>query len=142
MPAPLGRTPTRKMPKIEVFGTDDSPASRAALRFFRERRIVPIYVDLRRRPIARDELRWFAERLGVGALLEARGPGGGMPARDGAADMATAMPARDGPAEAPAATLARLAGDVRLLRLPLVRHGRDATAGPAEAIWRAWLTRR
>lgn len=129
MPAPLGRTPTRKMPKIEVFGTDDSPATRAALRFFRERRIVPIYADLRRRPIARDELRWFVERLGASALLEERGHAAG-------------SPAPDGPVEAPAATLARLAGDVRLLHLPLVRHGREATAGPAEATWRAWLARR
>ena len=44
MPAPLGKVPTRKMPDIQVFGRDDSPDTRAALRFFRERRVVVRYV--------------------------------------------------------------------------------------------------
>ena len=57
MPAPLGNTPTKKMPNIQVFGLDDSNATRAALRFFRERRIVVHYVDLRKKPIASGELR-------------------------------------------------------------------------------------
>jgi len=68
MPAPLGKTPTKKMPDIQVYGTADSPATRAALRFFRERRIVVRYSDLRKRPIAAGELRRFAERLGARAL--------------------------------------------------------------------------
>ena len=62
MPAPLGKTPTKKMPDIQVFGMGDSAATRAALRFFRERRIVVHYSDLRKRPIAAGELRRFAER--------------------------------------------------------------------------------
>ena len=52
MPAPLGKTPTKKMPNIQVFGMDDSSATRNTLRFFRERRIVVHYVDLRKKPIA------------------------------------------------------------------------------------------
>lgn len=134
MPAPLGRTPTKRMPSIEIFGADDSPTTRAALRFFRERRIVPRYVDVRRRPLTRDELRWFAERLGGGELLAGGSPGAAAP--DGS-------PGGDGaPATTGDAVLARLRADPRLLRLPLVRHGREATAGPAEATWRAWLARR
>ena len=35
----------------------------------------------------------------------------------------------------------RLLADVHLLRLPLVRHGNEVTAGPAEATWAAWLRR-
>ncbi len=66
MPAPLGKTPTKKMPDIQVFGSDGSPSTRAALRFFRERRIVVRYSDLRKRPIAPGELRRFVERLGLG----------------------------------------------------------------------------
>ena len=52
MPPPLPKSPTKKMPDIQLFGRDDSPATRAALRFFRERRIVVSYVDLKKRPIA------------------------------------------------------------------------------------------
>ena len=70
MPAPLGKTPTRKMPDIQVFGRDDSSSTRAALRFFRERRIVVHYVDLKKRPIAAGELQRFSQRLGAAALLD------------------------------------------------------------------------
>jgi arsenate reductase-like glutaredoxin family protein len=64
MPAPLGKVPTKRMPEIQVFGREDSSDTRAALRFFRERRVVVHYSDLRKRPIAAGELRRFTERLG------------------------------------------------------------------------------
>ena len=70
MPAPLGKTPTKKMPNIQVFGMDDSSATRNTLRFFRERRIVVHYVDLRKKPIARGELQRFVDRLGAAALID------------------------------------------------------------------------
>ncbi len=70
MPAPLPSAPTRRMPNIQVFGTHDSTATRAAERFFRERRVVVSYVDLRKQRLARAELRRFVERLGAAALLD------------------------------------------------------------------------
>jgi arsenate reductase-like glutaredoxin family protein len=126
VPAPLGKTPTRKMPDIQVFGRDDSPATRAALRFFRERRVVVHHVDLRKRPIAPTELRRFSDRLGARALLEETSAG----FRDTAfAD----------PTVTDAEIVARLLADARFLRLPLVRHGNELTAGRAEATWATWL---
>jgi arsenate reductase len=126
MPAPLGRTPTRKMPDIQVFGRNDSAATRAALRFFRERRIVVHYVDVRKRGIAPGELRRFTQRLGASALLDP-----------------TARPYHDqGLAHLTldeAGIVARLLADPRLLRLPLARNGNEVTAGPAEATWTVWL---
>jgi arsenate reductase-like glutaredoxin family protein len=114
------------MPDIQVFGFDDSPATRAAQRFFRERRVVVSYVDLRKRPIAPGELRRFAERLGAEALLDEHS----RPYRDaGLAHL------RMGPTE----IVDRLLRDNRLLRLPLVRHGTEVTAGPADATWSGWL---
>lgn len=114
------------MPDIQVFGLDDSPATRAAQRFFRERRIVVSYVDLRKRSIAPGELRRFTERLGAKALLDD-----------------TSRAYRDGGlaylAMDDADIVRRLLADVRLLRLPLVRHGNEVTAGRAEATWAAWL---
>ena len=62
MPPPLGKVPTKKMPNIQVFGLEDDNATRAALRFFRERRIVVHFVDLRKKPIAPGELRRFTDR--------------------------------------------------------------------------------
>jgi arsenate reductase len=117
MPAPLGKTPTKKMPKIDVLGVDDSASTRAAVRFFRERRIVVHFVDLRKQPIDPAALRLILDRLGAAALVDA-----------------SAAPDRG-------ALVALIRADPNLLRLPLVRHGDDVTAGLDETTWSAWLAR-
>jgi arsenate reductase len=128
MPAPLGKTPTKKMPNIQVFGTEDSQPTRAALRFFRERRIVVHFVDLRKKPLAAGELRRFTDRLGAAALLDTDS----RPYREqGLAYLATDT----------AGITGRLLADLRLLRLPLVRYGEEVTAGKDEGAWKAWLAR-
>jgi arsenate reductase len=128
MPAPLGTTPTKKMPNIQVFGTNDSQPTRAALRFFRERRIVVHFVDLRKKPIAAGELRHFTERLGAAALLDRDG----RPYREQGLEHLTMDDA---------GITARLLADARLIRLPLVRYGEQVTAGRDEATWKAWLAK-
>jgi arsenate reductase-like glutaredoxin family protein len=126
MPAPLGKTPTRKMPEIQVFGRDDSPDTRAALRFFRERRVVVHYVDLKKRPIAPGELKRFTERLGPAALLDT--------ASRAYRDAGLAHLSMDH-----AGIVARLQADPRLLRLPLARHANEVTVGTAEGTWAVWV---
>lgn len=126
MPAPLGKTPTKKMPDIHVFGAGDSPATRAALRFFRERRIVVHSSDLRKRPIAAGELQRFVHKLGARALMDVEGRAF---AEQGLAHLS--MDDAD--------IVRRLLADVRLLRLPLVRHGNEMTVGLDEATWTAWI---
>ncbi len=126
MPAPLGKVPTKRMPEIQVFGREDSSDTRAALRFFRERRIVVHYSDLRKRPIAAGELRRFTERLGGRALL----------------DETTRPYLEQGLAYLSlddAGIVTRVLADQRLLRLPLIRHGQEVTVGRAEATWANWL---
>jgi arsenate reductase-like glutaredoxin family protein len=113
-------------PSAQVFGLDDSQATRAALRFFKERRVPVAYVDLRRRAIAPGELRRFVERLGARSLFDS----GGRAYRE--AGLAH-LPMDD------AEIVARLLADHRLLRLPLVRFGNAVTAGRDEATWKAWL---
>jgi arsenate reductase-like glutaredoxin family protein len=128
MPAPLGKVPTKKMPNIQVFGLEDDNATRAALRFFRERRIVVHFVDLRKKPIAAGELRRFTDRLGAAALLDTES----RPYKEqGLAYLSTDT----------AGITSRLLADVRLIRLPLVRYGEEVTAGRAEATWKAWLAK-
>jgi arsenate reductase-like glutaredoxin family protein len=128
MPAPLGNTPTKKMPNIQVFGFEDSNATRAALRFFRERRIVVHFVDLRKKPIAAGELRRFADKLGAAALLDTESRA--------YREQGLAYLSADA-----AGITARLLADPRLLRLPLVRYGERFTAGKDEAAWKAWLAK-
>ncbi len=128
MPAPLGKVPTKKMPNIQVFGLDDNNATRAALRFFRERRIVVHFVDLRKKPIAAGELRRFTDRLGAPALLDTES----RPYKEqGLAHLSTDT----------SGITSRLLADVRLIRLPLVRYGEEVTAGKAEATWKGWLAK-
>jgi arsenate reductase-like glutaredoxin family protein len=117
---------TAARPTVQVFGLLDSPPTRAALRFFKERRTAVHFVDLRRKPISPGELRRFAERLGARGLVDENGKAwreaGLSHLRMDDGELAE-----------------RLLADARLLRLPFVRHGSALTAGPAEATWRAWL---
>ena len=128
MPAPLGKVPTKKMPNIQVFGLEDNNATRGALRFFRERRIVVHFVDLKKKPIAAGELRRFTDRLGAAALLDTES----RPYKEqGLAYLSTDT----------AGITSRLLADARLIRLPLVRYGEEVTAGKAETTWKAWLAK-
>jgi arsenate reductase-like glutaredoxin family protein len=128
MPAPLGKVPTKKMPNIQVFGTEDSSATRNALRFFRERRIVVSFVDLRKKAIAPGELRRFTDKLGATALMDIES----RPYKEQGLQYLAADPA---------GITARLLANMALLKLPLVRYGDDVTAGKAEETWKAWLAR-
>jgi arsenate reductase-like glutaredoxin family protein len=116
-------------PSIQVFGLEGDQATRAALRFFKERRTPISFVDLRRRPIAPAELGRFVERLGAPACADTDGRAWKN------AGLGYLRMSDDELA-------ARLLADVRLLRLPLVRHASEVTAGRAEATWKAWLERR
>ena len=114
------------MPDIHVFGRADSAATRAALRFFRERRVAVHSADLRKRPLAPGELQRFVQKLGARALLDVESRA----YRDkGLAHM------RLDDAE----IVARLLSDPSLLRLPLIRYGNLVSVGPDEATWTAWL---
>jgi len=113
-------------PNVQVFGLDSDNATRAAIRFFKERRVAIHLVDVRRKRIAPGELRRFVDRLGATALLDADG------AAYREAGLAYMRLDETGIVE-------RLLSDPRLLRLPLVRYGNEVTAGKAEATWKRWL---
>jgi arsenate reductase-like glutaredoxin family protein len=113
-------------PLIQVFGREDSQETRAALRFFKERRLVVQLVDLRRKPMAAGELRRFVERLGAEALADTAGR---------AWTDAGLGYLRMTPDE----LAARLLADQRLLRIPLVRVANGFAAGRDEAAWKRLL---
>jgi arsenate reductase (glutaredoxin) len=113
---------------IQVFGLERDQATRAAQRFFKERRVAVSFVDLRKRAIAAGELRRFVERLGARTLLDETSRA----YRDGGLGY---LRMDDGQ------VVQRLMADPRLLRLPLVRNGNDVSAGPAESTWKEWLNR-
>jgi arsenate reductase-like glutaredoxin family protein len=120
------KPPTPPAPVIQIFGLENDQATRAAIRFFKERRTEISLVDLRRRAIAPAELRRFVERLGAPALLDETSRA--------YADAGLAHLRMDDDV-----IFQRLLADVRLLRLPLIRRGNEVTAGRAETTWTAWL---
>lgn len=111
---------------VQIFGHDRDQGTRAAVRFFKERRFVIHQVDLTRKPIARGELRRFVERLGARALLDE----GTKAYRDGGLGY---MRLDD------AEIFERLLATPALLRLPLVRFGNEVSAGRDEATWKGWV---
>lgn len=111
---------------VQIFGRGDSRETRAAVRFFRERRLEAQLIDLRRKPIAAAELRRFLDRLGARALADT----GGRLWRDAGLGYLSLTDAD---------LAARLLADQRLLRLPLVRVGAGVAAGSDPAAWSALL---
>ena len=117
------------MALVQVFGTPDSQPTRAALRFFKERRIDIHFVDLKRKPMAAGELRRFVERLGAEAVADSAGRRwqelGLEYLRTTDAELA-----------------AKLLADQRLLNIPLVRVDNGFAAGRNEAAWKSLVMSR
>jgi arsenate reductase-like glutaredoxin family protein len=111
---------------VQIFGSERDQGTRAAVRFFKERRVRIHQVDLARKPIARGELRRFVERLGARALLDE-----------------TSRAFRDGGLAYmrldDAEIVERLLSTPALLRLPLVRFANEVAAGRDETAWRRWF---
>ncbi len=110
---------------VQLFGRRDSRPTQRAIRFFKERRIPIIQVDLAVRPPAPTELRRFCERLGVRALLDTDAP---------AYREAGLGYLRMDDSE----VFERVLGDPRLLRLPLARYGTEVSVGVDETTWKRW----
>ena len=116
------------MTDVQIFGTKKSPDTRKALRFFAERRVKTHFVDLAERAASRGELTRFAQKFGVGALVD----------RDSRRFNELGLRYAQLSDER---WLEKLVDEPLLLRQPLVRQGGRLTVGPAEAEWKAWLAR-
>ena len=112
--------------EVQVFGVRKSAATRAALRFFAERRVRTHFVDLAERPPSLGELRRFAQKFGADALVDRT-------ARR-FADLGLAHSRLSDER-----WIEKLAEDPLLLRLPLVRWQQLVSVGAAEEEWRAWM---
>ncbi len=113
---------------IQIFGTRKSAETRKALRFFAERRVSVHFADLAQRAASPGELRRFAQKFGVQALVDREAKR----FRElglGAAQLSDER------------WLEKLAAEPLLLRQPLVRNENRLTIGDAEATWREWLGR-
>jgi arsenate reductase len=114
------------MSNVQIFGIKKSAASRAAERFFKERRVAVQYVDLNKKPMSPGEIKRFVDRFGLAQLIDTEGS---------AYQDAGLKYMRVSDAE----MLARIERDARLLRLPLVRGGNKLSIGHDEEGWKAML---
>jgi arsenate reductase-like glutaredoxin family protein len=112
---------------IQVFGTRKCRDTRAALRFFSERRIRVHFVDLTVRAASKGELGRFAQKFGVAALVD----------RDSRRFAELGLSAGS---YSDSRWLERLEEEPLLLRTPLVRNESQLTIGPAEEVWRRWVS--
>ena len=111
---------------VQIFGVRNSSETRAAERFFKERRVPIQMVDLSQRPIAPGEIRRFTERFGLAALLDTRSK----------AYIDSGLKyLRISDTE----LLARIEREPKLLRLPLVRAGSMLAVGRDEETWKAMI---
>jgi arsenate reductase-like glutaredoxin family protein len=111
---------------VQIFGVKSSQATRAAERFFKERRIPIQMMDLKQRPMAPAEIRRFTDRFGLLALVDTEGK----PYVERGLKYLKM---------ADAEWLARIEREPLLLRLPLVRSGHRLSVGHDEAGWKAML---
>ena len=112
--------------EVQIFGVKKSADTRKALRFFSERRVKTHFVDLVERPASLGELRRFAQKFGVAALVDRDSR------RFDELGLRYAQLSDD-------RWLAKLSEEPLLLRLPLVRNATQLVIGADEATWKSWM---
>ena len=110
-------------PLLQIIGTRDSADTRKAERFFKERRVPFAFVDLKDRPLSPGELESIARAVGADVLLD----------RDSRAFQ------RAGLAHLVYDPLEEALKNPLLLRMPILRRGKEAVAGYEPQAWQAWL---
>ena len=116
--------------EVQIFGVKKSSDTRKALRFFSDRRIRAHFVDLDERPAAAGELKRFAQKFGVDALVD----------RESKAFADLGLSHAKLSEER---WLEKLMNEPRILRMPLVRqlgqqNAGQLTIGLAETEWKQW----
>ena len=110
---------------IQIFGLKKCSETRKAQRFFKERRIPFHFIDLSQKEMSKGELRSVAARVPLEDLIDTTGKRfverGLAHASLNAARIETL-----------------LLEDALLMRTPIVRNGKEATAGNRPEVWKTW----
>lgn len=114
------------MLSVQIFGLKNSQTTRAAERFFKERRVQIHFVDLKQKPMSPGEINRFIQRFGLQGVVDSEGK---------AWEDAGLKYLRVSDTE----LLGRIEREPRLLRLPLIRSGNHLAIGQDEAGWKAML---
>jgi len=111
--------------EVQIFGIKKSAETRKALRFFSERRIKTHFVDLMERAASLGELKRFAQKFGINALIDKESK------RFDELGLRYAQLSDE-------RWLQKLADEPLLLRVPLVRNANQLGIGADETLWKNW----
>lgn len=114
------------MRSVQIFGVKNSPPTRAAERFFKERGVAIHFVDLKQKPMAPAEIKRFVDRFGLQSLLDKEGK-----AWEDAGLKYLKVTDYE--------LTQRIEREPKLLRLPLVRCANQVSAGQDESAWKSML---
>jgi arsenate reductase (glutaredoxin) len=114
------------MQSVQIFGVKNSQATRAAERFFKERRVTIHFVDLTKKAMAPAEIKRFTDKFGAAAIIDT----------DGKSWIDAGLKYLK---MSDAGMLQRIEKDPKLLRLPLIRGGNRLSVGHDEEAWKAML---
>jgi len=106
---------------IQIFGIRSSQPTRAAERFFKERRVPVQFVDLNKKPMSPGEIKRFIDRFTLAALVDRENP--------------SIKYLRLSDSD----VLVKIEQDPKLLHLPLVRSIKILSMGHDEAAWKSML---
>jgi arsenate reductase-like glutaredoxin family protein len=109
---------------VQIFGVKSSAATRAAERFFKERRVPIQMVDLQQKPMSPGEIRRFIVKFGLANLVD----------REGKAYADANLPYLKVSDDE---LLAKIEREPKLLRLPLVRCANQLSLGHDDTAWKA-----
>ena len=112
--------------EVQIFGAKKNADTRKALRFFAERRVKTHFVDFDERSPALGELKRFAQKFGIAALIDRESK------RYHELGYAHAQYSDE-------RWLDKLADEPLILKMPLTRFSNRLTIGLAEAEWRSWM---
>lgn len=112
---------------VQIFGVKNSAATRAAERFFKERRIQIHFVDLKQKPMSPGEIKRFMDKFGgLMGLMDKE-------SKEFAESGLAYLKASD------TTLMERIEREPKLLRLPLVRGSSKLAVGHDEASWKSML---
>jgi arsenate reductase (glutaredoxin) len=112
---------------VQIFGLKNSPATRAAERFFKERRVTIHFVDLKQKPMSPGEIRRFADRFTLAGIVD----------NDGKAWIDAGLKYMK---MADSEVLGKIERQPALLRLPLIRCANLLSIGHDETTWKTMAT--
>ena len=107
---------------IQIFGKSKCFDTKKAERYFKERRVKYQYIDMKKYGISRGELNGVLRSVPLSDLVDPKHPD--------AALLRYLARADD--------KLERILEDPTLLKTPVVRNGKQATAGYCPDVWKQW----